>query len=247
MGVVNVLEAFRSSDKSKTLVIITSDKVYENKEWVWSYRENDQLGGYDPYSASKGASEIVCSSYQRSFFNPDSYEEHGKVIATVRAGNVIGGGDWSKDRLIPDIIKSIEGNIPINIRNPESIRPWQHVLDSLHGYLLLASKLHTNPQRFSDAWNFGPNKSQNITVKELVNLIIKYYGKGEVKLNKENRSVHESGFLALDNAKANAHLGWFPKLTIEDAASFTVEWYKCYKENSVSNMVRKQIETYFNM
>ncbi len=247
MGVVNILEAFRNSEESKTLVMITSDKVYENKEWVWSYRENDQLGGYDPYSASKGASEIVCSAYQRSFFNPDSYEKHGKIIATVRAGNVIGGGDWSRDRLIPDVIKSIEGNIPINIRNPGSIRPWQHVLDPLHGYLLLASKLHFKPKIFSGPWNFGPNKPQNTTVKELVNLIIDYYGKGELKINKQNMSVHESRFLSLDNSKATAYLGWTPKLTIEDAASFTVQWYKSYKTNHISNITKKQIETFLNI
>lgn len=208
MGTVNILDIFRSSENAKSLVIITSDKVYENKEWVWKYRENDQLGGYDPYSASKGSVELISSAYLRSFFDPNSYEKHGKVISTVRAGNVIGGGDWSMDRIVPDTVRAIEMNTPVKLRNPDSIRPWQHVMEPLNGYLLLASKMHKDPKKFSGSWNFGPGNFSNISVKDLVELIIKYYGKGNASYDNQNNELHENKFLALDSTKAHTYLGW---------------------------------------
>ena len=246
MGTVNVLESFRNSEKTTSLIVITSDKVYENREWIWSYRENDQLGGYDPYSASKGAAELMCSSYQRSFFNPDAYKDHKKVMATVRAGNVIGGGDWSKDRIIPDVMSAIETNNPIRIRNPDSIRPWQHVMEPLHGYLLLASKLHTDPKKFSGPWNFGPNSASHLRVKDLVALVIKQYGKGKILMDAQKNELHESKYLSLDNAKSSTYLEWKQKLSIEDTVALTVEWYKNYKEPNIVQLVKKQVVDFLN-
>ncbi len=246
MGTINVLEAFRNSKNSESMIVITSDKVYENKEWVWSYRENDQLGGYDPYSASKGAVELVSSAYQRSFFNPDAYQEHKKVLATVRAGNVIGGGDWSKDRIVPDVIRALEMNKPVKIRNPDSIRPWQHVMEPLNGYLLLASKMHKSPKKFTSPWNFGPSFSSHIKVKDLVSSIIEHYGKGEILMDTQKKELHESRFLVLDSAKSSMYLKWRQKLSIEETVAFTVEWYKNYKKPNITEIVKNQITKFFN-
>jgi CDP-glucose 4,6-dehydratase len=246
MGTVNVLEAFRMSKNAESLVVITSDKVYENREWIWSYRENDQIGGYDPYSASKGAVELICSAYQRSFFNPDAFEEHKKVLATVRAGNVIGGGDWSKDRIIPDVIRALELSKPVKIRNPDSIRPWQHVMEPLHGYLLLASKMQADPKRYSGPWNFGPGSSSHIKVKDLVVSLIRNYGSGEIMLDDQIRGLHESKFLALDNAKASMYLKWESRLNLEDTIALTVEWYKNYTKQNIIEIVKNQIDGFLN-
>ena len=246
MGTVNVLEAFRMNRNAKSLVVITSDKVYENREWIWSYRENEQVGGYDPYSASKGAVELICSAYQRSFFNPDAYGEHKKVLATVRAGNVIGGGDWSKDRIIPDAVRALELDKPVKIRNPDSIRPWQHVMEPLHGYLLLASKMHKDPKRYSGPWNFGPGSSSHIQVKDLVASLIKHYGKGEILLDHQIGALHESKFLALDHAKASTYLKWQPRLDIDDTIALTAEWYKNYTKQNIVEIVKNQIDSFFN-
>ena len=172
LGTANILEAIRQTNSVKTAIFITTDKVYENKEWVWPYREDERLGGYDPYSASKGASELIISSYRNSFFNPENYPEHDISIASVRAGNVIGGGDWSENRIIPDCIRALEKNIPIDIRSPKSVRPWQHVLEPLGGYLLLGAKMTLNPTAFSEAWNFGPEAENIIEVGDLVQMVI---------------------------------------------------------------------------
>ncbi|MFP3257397.1 MAG: CDP-glucose 4,6-dehydratase [Candidatus Nanopusillus acidilobi] len=244
MGTENVLEAFRKSDSAKTLVVITSDKCYENKEWIWGYREIDPVGGYDPYSASKGAAEIITSAYIRSFFNPKNYKIHGKVVSTVRAGNVIGGGDWGKDRIIPDAIRALENGKPIEVRNPNSVRPWQFVLEPLNGYLLLASKMHEDPEIFSGPWNFGPNPDSIITVKEVVEKVLKYYGKGNwVRTNKYDE-FHESTLLNLDTSKARYLLGWKPELNIDEAIKMTVEWYKNYHDKNIKKIINDQIERF---
>jgi CDP-glucose 4,6-dehydratase len=247
MGTVNVLEAFRKSKSARILIIITSDKCYENKEWIWGYRENDPVGGYDPYSASKGAAELISAAYIRSFFNPEYFKMHGKVIATVRAGNVIGGGDWAKDRIIPDCIRSLEENRPIEVRNPQSVRPWQHVLEPLNGYLLLASKMFEEPSKYSGAWNFGPYPESIITVKEVVEKVIEYYGKGSWKDISKPTELHEANLLNLDISKANLLLGWKPVLNIEEAIKFTVNYYRRYMKEDIYKMCIKQIEEYTNL
>lgn len=242
MGTINVLEAFRNTKESKALVVITSDKCYENKEWIWGYREIDEMGGYDPYSASKGASEILSSAYLRSFFNPKDFEKHGKAIATVRAGNVIGGGDWSKDRLIPDCVRALEEGKPIQIRNPYSLRPWQHVLEPLSGYLLLGAKLLDDPVKFTGAWNFGPYLQSIVPVKDVVDLFIKYYGSGQWIDASDINQPHEARLLSLDISKAKFYLGWEPTLNLEETIKLTVDWYKNYNKVDVYNLCMEQIE-----
>lgn len=241
-GTANVLEAFRHSKKSKILIIITTDKVYENLEWEWGYRESDQLGGSDPYSASKAAAEVLISSYQRSFFNVG-----GKKIVSVRAGNVIGGGDWSENRLIPDCVKAIEKNEKIIIRNPNSTRPWQHVLEPLGGYLLLGQKLLEESLLESGAWNFGPVFSNIITVEELVSEIINCFGYGEYEIRSNKNAPKESNFLSLDISKANRKLNWQPLLTFNETLKFTLQWYKNYKTNDIYKLCFDQIEEFENL
>jgi len=247
MGTVNVLEVFRKSKSARILIIITSDKCYENKEWIWGYRENDPVGGYDPYSASKGAAELISAAYIRSFFNPEYFKMHGKVIATVRAGNVIGGGDWAKDRIIPDCIRSLEENRPIEVRNPQSVRPWQYVLEPLNGYLLLASKMYEDPVKYSGAWNFGPDTDAIITVKEVVEKVIKYYGKGKWEDISDPNELHEAKLLNLDTSKARFLLGWKPILNVEEAVRMTVEWYKGYSTKKIFNFNINQIKKFMRI
>ena len=247
MGTVNSLEAIRNTQSVKAGIIITSDKCYENKEWGFAYRENDPLGGFDPYSASKGATEIVTSSYSRSFFHSNNKKR--KIgIATVRAGNVIGGGDWAQDRIVPDCIRSIYSGKQILIRNPKSIRPWQHVLEPISGMLLLASKLWDNPHSYNESWNFGPNLSTNVTVKELVIQIIK-----ELKqkpnwkdVSKNTKSaVHEANFLRLDSTKANNLLGWRQTYDNKETISETTSWYQNYiKKTEMKKFTLLQIKKY---
>ncbi len=249
MGTVNLLEAIRNTSSVKTGIIVTSDKCYENKEWNFAYRENDSLGGFDPYSASKGATEIVTSSYNRSFFH--SNKKNGEIgIATVRAGNVIGGGDWAQDRIVPDCVRSINSGKKILIRNPKSIRPWQYVLEPISGMLLLASKLWNNPNSYNDSWNMGPNISRNITVKELVTQLIKAMGqKTELKgiSKKIKNKVHEANFLRLDSTKANNLLGWRQMYSIEETVSETALWYQSYIKNmEMKEITIQQIEKYIN-
>ena len=244
MGTTNILESFRRSQSAKILVIITSDKCYENKEWIWGYRESDPVGGYDPYSASKGAIELLSSAYMRSFFKPKDFKKHGKVVATVRAGNVIGGGDWAKDRIIPDCVRALEKDRPIEVRNPQSVRPWQHVLEPLNGYLLLASKMYEDPEKYSGAWNFGPDPESIITVKEVVEKVIKYYGKGTWKDKSNPDEVHEAKLLNLDTSKARFVLGWKPKFGVNEAIKMTVEWYKKYQFEQMFNFSSQQIEKF---
>lgn len=223
-GSVNILEAIRNTSSLKALIYVTSDKCYKNKEWIWGYRENDELGGHDPYSASKAAAEIVFSSYRDSFFSKNK----NIGVASVRAGNVIGGGDWALDRIIPDCIRSIMNEKEIEIRNPLATRPWQHVLEPLSGYLLLAQKLYDNPVKFSGSWNFGPTIESIKTVKELTEKTIDIFGKGSVLIGKIDKDKHEAGLLHLNCDKSNHQLGWYPVWNFEQTVNTTINWYKNY-------------------
>ena len=242
MGSVNLLDAVRTTESIRSLVFVTSDKCYENLDWVWGYRENDRLGGRDPYSASKGAAEIVYSSYQRSFF------ESLRVIGTasVRAGNVIGGGDWALDRLIPDCIRALESGKPLEIRNPSATRPWQHVLEPLSGYLLLAKCLYEDHKKFSGAWNFGPKPDQVRTVIEVAEKIFKEIGRGTVAVTGNSSAMHEANLLQLNCEKAHQILGWYPKWSVEKTLVETANWYqKFLKKNNIIKETERQIEEYF--
>ena len=243
-GTVNVLECCRLTDSVRVIVNVTSDKCYENKEWIWGYRENDPMGGYDPYSSSKGCSELVTAAYRKSFFNPDDFKRHKKSLASVRAGNVIGGGDWQKDRIIPDCIRALESNKPIGIRNPNATRPWQHVLEPLSGYLLLASKMYEEPQKFCGAWNFGPNYDSIIPVGEVAEKVVARWGNGSwIDLSDKN-APHEAKLLSLDISKANLYLKWIPVWDTEKAIEKTVDWYKEYIKKDPYRICVDQIEEF---
>jgi CDP-glucose 4,6-dehydratase len=244
MGTIHVLEAIRESNSVKIGVMITTDKCYENKEQIWGYRETDPLGGYDPYSSSKGACEIAIASWRNSFFNPKDYPKHGKSIASVRAGNVIGGGDWAQDRIIPDCIRALEAGEPIEIRNPKAVRPWQHVLEPLSGYLLLAEKMGNNPTQYCEAWNFGPKQESIVTVWENAGKVIRFYQKGSLIDSSDPNASHEASLLSLDISKAKFYLGWEPKLTIDEAISLTTDWYKKYPDGNVYSLCVEQIKSY---
>ena len=251
MGTVNVLEAIRKSKSVRAAVIITSDKCYENKEWIYGYRENDSVGGYDPYSSSKGCAELVVSAYRNSFFNPkDSGKIHNIALSSVRAGNVIGGGDWGGDRLISDCVKTLSQNKIINIRNPQATRPWQYVLEPLNGYLLLGSKMYKDGVKYSSAWNFGPNGNDIITVEEIVKSVIKNWGKGEYKVD-ISRQPHEAGFLKLETSKARIFLGWKPVYEIYETIKRTINWYKYFyngiEKEKLYKITVKEIWDYIKM
>lgn len=226
IGTANLLEAVIHLQKKCTIVIITTDKVYENKERNRSYKEKNRLGGYDPYSASKACTEIVTQSFHRSFFNINNINVHKKSVATARAGNVIGGGDWNKDRIIPDIINHLENNEPIPLRNPDAIRPWQHVLEPLGGYLLLAGMLNNSSKKVSASYNFGPGKKDHLTVKKLVTLAINNWGQGSWKDISDPSQLHEAGILKLNISLSKKELNWQPKLTSKEAIQWTIDWYK---------------------
>lgn len=241
MGTLNVLECIRKSQSVKVGIMITTDKCYENKEQIWGYRETDAMGGYDPYSSSKGCAELLISSYRNSFFNPKDYDIHGKSIASVRAGNVIGGGDWSKDRIVPDCIKALQKNEIIEIRSPLSTRPWQHVLEPLSGYLLLGEKMYSNPELYCEGWNFGPDYDGIQPVKNVVDYIVKFWGDGQWKDVSQNKKVHEATLLSLDCTKAKQLLNWYPKLNLENALRYTVEWYNSFGKLDMYDLCVKQI------
>lgn len=227
-GTVNVLEAIRNCPSVTAAVVITSDKCYENKEWIWGYRESDPLGGHDPYSASKGAAEIVCAAYLRSFFAAGGRSPQ-PGFATARAGNVIGGGDWSKYRIIPDCINALSRQKPILVRNPHAVRPWQHVLDPLFGYLLLAKRLLEDAEKFSGAWNFGPSASGQVEVINLVEKIVASWGDGKIEiLPAADNGLHEESLLRLSIEKAVNELHWKPILEYGAATDWTVDWYKAW-------------------
>jgi CDP-glucose 4,6-dehydratase len=230
--------------KPCSVVIVTTDKVYENKEVDYAYKESDKLGGYDPYSASKAAAEIVVSSYRTSFFNAADFNKHKKAIATGRAGNVIGGGDWAADRIVPDIIRSLQKGEPVIVRNPEAIRPWQHVLEPLSGYLLLGANLVNDPVKYGAAWNFGPAQDDVLTVKELVGQVIQCFGKGSYTTPVTIGQPHEAHLLQLDISKALHEMGWSPKMKAHTAIQLTVDWYKEAAASNASDLVREQILKY---
>jgi CDP-glucose 4,6-dehydratase len=235
MGTVYLLEAVRNTPGVKAVVNITTDKCYENKEWVWSYRENEPMGGFDPYSSSKGCSELVTSSYRRSFF-----QDKGIALASARAGNVIGGGDWAADRLVPDILRAFEQNQPVNIRNPHATRPWQHVLEPLSGYLSLAEHLYTYGQALAEGWNFGPKDDDAQPVQWIVEYMANIWGKGASWQQNGETHPHEANYLKLDISKAKARLDWQPRYGLAMALSSIVDWQRAYIQGA--NMRIKTME-----
>lgn len=248
MGTINVMEAIRTTDSVKVGVMITTDKCYENREQIWGYRENEAMGGYDPYSSSKGAAEIAIASWLRSYFNPDEYAKHRKSIASVRAGNVVGGGDWALDRIIPDCIRALEAGEPIDIRSPQAIRPWQHVLEPLGGYLLLGMKMWGEPTKYCEGWNFGPNTESVATVWDIATKVIEKYGAGELRDLSTPNALHEAKLLMLDISKAKFKLGWKPKLNLDQTIEMTINWYKSYNTtDNVYDFCKEQIEKYLTL
>ena len=226
MGTVHMLEAVRNTPGVKAVVNITTDKCYENREWAWGYRENEPMGGYDPYSNSKGCAELVSSAYRSSFFNANSYAQHGVALATVRAGNVIGGGDWAQDRLIPDILAAFEQGKHVNIRNPSAIRPWQHVLEPLRGYLTLAECLYEHGPSYAEGWNFGPNDEDAKPVGWIVEQMAQMWGDDVQWQNDAGAHPHEATYLKLDISKARSRLDWHPVLRLSDALKLIIDWSK---------------------
>ena len=224
MGTVNLLEAVRHTPGVKAVVNITTDKCYENREWIWGYRENEPMGGFDPYSNSKGCAELVSAAYRSSFFNANNYAQHGIATATVRAGNVIGGGDWAQDRLIPDILAAFEQGRKVDIRNPHAIRPWQHVMEPLRGYLTLAEQLFEHGPSFGEGWNFGPNDEDAKPVGWIVEQMAMRWGQDAQWQNDSGEHPHEAHYLKLDIAKARSRLNWHPALRLTDALALIVDW-----------------------
>jgi len=248
IGTANLLDGVRALPKPCSVVLITTDKVYHNNEWDYPYRENDRLGGYDPYSASKACTELVIDSYRNSFFNVKEIETHGKGIAIGRAGNVIGGGDWSKDRLVPDIAKALNEKAPVIVRNPTSVRPWQHVLEPVIAYLLLGAKLVDNPIRYGQAYNFGPYAADALPVEQMLKLSIDCWGSGSYTVEKSINRVHEAGLLKLDISKAIAELNWRPKMNAVSAVQTTMSWYNEFfrQPNNIKMFTEKQIIEFLN-
>lgn len=247
LGSLNILEAARKFDFIRTVVMITSDKCYENIEQIWAYKETDRMGGYDPYSSSKGCAELLISSYRNSYFNPKKYSIHKVALASARAGNVIGGGDWSENRLIPDCIRFIEEGKAIEIRNPDATRPWEHVLEPLSGYLRLGQKLIEEPQNYSEPFNFGSPLECNKTVREVVEYLVQYYGKGEILDVSGAETLHENTLLNVDVTKAYKKLRWKAMLSLPEAIEFTVDWYKeALKNQDMFEFCKKQIQAHIN-
>jgi len=245
MGTVNLLEAVRSTKSVKAVVNVTTDKCYENREWAWGYRENEPMGGYDPYSSSKGCAELVTAAYRNSYFHPNKYQEHGVAIASARAGNVIGGGDWADDRLIPDIMRAITEGCAVNIRNPHAIRPWQHVLEPLSGYLLLAEKLYEEGAAYAEGWNFGPNDEDAKPVQWIVEYLTQSWGEGASWVQDGGEHPHEAHYLKLDCSKAKSRLDWHPRWHLDEALIKITEWQKKYRQGAEMKAVSlKQIENY---
>jgi CDP-glucose 4,6-dehydratase len=243
MGSVNLLDAVLLCNSVRSLVYITSDKCYENVEWIWGYRENDRLGGHDPYSASKAAAEIIFSTYAQSFFS----KRASLGAATARAGNVIGGGDWAVDRIIPDCIRSIQAGEPIRLRNPGATRPWQHVLEPLGGYLLLAARLFEEPQRWGGSWNFGPSTQEVRTVQNVAEIIIGHLGKGHIQISESHMQPHEARLLQLNCDKAQQLLNWYPRWHADEALEATAKWYESQiNGDDMEQVTRSQIYTFFS-
>jgi CDP-glucose 4,6-dehydratase len=245
MGTVNLLEATRHADSVRVVLNITSDKCYENREWVWAYRENEPMGGHDPYSSSKGCAELVTEAYRKSYFSSSA----GKcALASARAGNVIGGGDWATDRLIPDIIRAFTRASTVVIRSPDAIRPWQHVLEPLNGYLTLVENLWEHGQEYVGGWNFGPGEQGAMPVEWIVTKMIEAWGEGASYVLDSQPQVHEANYLKLDSSKARSLLGWAPKLELSEALQWLTEWYKvCEQGKDMREYTLSQIESYQNL
>ena len=245
MGTLHVLEGIRSVDSVRSAVMITTDKCYQNKEWVWGYRETDTLGGHDPYSSSKGAAELLISSYRESYFPQDKYGEHKTAIASARAGNVVGGGDWADDRLIPDIIRAFQNNKEVVIRNPKSTRPWQHVLEPLSGYLKLAEQLEKNGDQYAEAWNFGPAEIDARPVQWIIEKMAKLWGENANWINDKSEHPHEANYLKLDCSKAHMKLNWYPRWDLSETLLRIVEWHKLKDaQNNYRKLCLTQINDY---
>ena len=244
MGTVNLLECIRSTESVRSVVVVTSDKCYENKEWVWSYREGEPMGGHDPYSNSKACAELVTSAYRKSFFSTGNHA----FIATARAGNVIGGGDWAVDRLVPDIVRAVIENRPVEIRNPNSIRPWQHVMEPLSGYMMLAQGLYEGQQAWAKGWNFGPSVDDVQTVGWIVNRICTLWG-GNAKWSQDDSThPHEAKYLSLDISMAKHEMSWKPKLKLDECLKYVVDWYKSRESHeNIYELTMSQIEQYKNL
>lgn len=245
MGTVHLFEAIRKCQNVRSVVNITTDKCYDNREWDWGYRENEPMGGYDPYSNSKGCAELVTSAYRSSFFNPENYRDHGVALASVRAGNVIGGGDWAQDRLVPDTIGAYSEGRPVVIRNPHAIRPWQHVMEPLSGYLLLAEQLYEEGPRYAEGWNFGPNDADAKPVNWIVEKLATLWGEGASWSIDTGQHPHEANYLKLDISKAKNQLGWQPKLNLGEALELIVDWYRAHGAGQgMQEVVLGQIQHY---
>ena len=247
MGTVNVMEAIRATGSVKVAVMVTTDKCYENREIMRGYREDDPFGGYDPYSSSKGACEIAIQSWRRSFFNPADYGvKHHVSLASVRAGNVIGGGDWAKDRIVPDCIRAIEAGRPVEIRSPRAVRPWEHVLEPLSGYLLLAQRMWEDPTGYCEGWNFGPEPNSVMTVWEVASAIVSAFGRGSLKDVSTTEAPHEANLLLLDITKAVTRLGWRPRLDAAGCAALTADWYSRYAGENVYDLCVEEIDSFLS-
>lgn len=245
MGTVLMLEAVRQTPSVRAVVNVTTDKCYENKEWVWGYRESEPIGGFDPYSNSKGCSELVTAAYRNSFFNSARYSEHHVALATTRAGNVIGGGDWAEDRLIPDILAAFENSRPVVVRNPHATRPWQHVLEPLRGYLMLAEKLYTEGPAFAEAWNFGPHGDDAKPVEWIVRQLAQKWSNGASWQIDEGDHPHEATYLKLDISKADHYLGWQPAMRLDHALGLIVDWARGKQAGAdLRALTQAQIEAY---
>jgi CDP-glucose 4,6-dehydratase len=247
MGTVNLLEAVRSTPSVKAVVNVTSDKCYENREWSWGYRENEAMGGFDPCSSSKGCAELVASAYRSSYFHPEKYQQHGVAIASARAGNVIGGGDWAGDRLIPDILRAITEGKPVNIRSPHAIRPWQYVLEPLSGYLQLAQKLYEEGTAYAEGWNFGPNDEDAKPVQWIVEKLTDAWGEGASWVVDDGEHPHEAHYLKLDCSKAKANLDWHPRWHLDKTLSKIVDWHRAHRDGKdMRSLSLSQIQQYAN-
>lgn len=245
MGTINVMEAIRQTPSVRVAVMITTDKCYENREQLWGYRESDPLGGYDPYSSSKGCAELAISSWRRSYFNTADYgTRHYMALASVRAGNVMGGGDWARDRIVPDCIRALEAHRPVSVRSPQAVRPWQHVLEPLSGYLLLAARMLQKPTAYCEGWNFGPGAESTVTVWQVAQRIVNYYGRGELVDASSPQAPHEARLLTLDTTKARVRLGWEPRTDIDRCCQLTADWYRRYRTEDVYRLCVEQINDF---